>query len=171
MKKTHYILLGLKIITWIAFIGFSIEAGSKIFTFVYSFFNEKVSHNLYLGLDLSSIQSSSSWQYVSIMSLIITIPLLKANIWFQVLKFTLDYSHENPFVLKSIYKLENIAYLFFGLFAITVISAKYFENFPNLRLPIVAEKGVYLLVAGIIYIISQVFKRGVELREENDLTI
>ena len=171
MKKTHYILLGLKIITWIAFIGFSIEVGSKTFTFIYIFFNEKVSHDIYLGLDLSSIQASSLRQYVSIMSLIIAIPLLKANIWFQILKFTLDFSYENPFVSKAINKLENIEYLYFGLFAFTYISTKYFEKFPNLNIFISADKGEYLLTAGVIYIISQVFKRGVELKEENNLTI
>lgn len=31
--------------------------------------------------------------------------------------------------------------------------------------------GVYLLNAGIVYIIAQIFKRGVELQQENELTI
>lgn len=31
--------------------------------------------------------------------------------------------------------------------------------------------GEYFFMAGIVYIISQIFKRGVELQEENELTV
>jgi hypothetical protein len=29
----------------------------------------------------------------------------------------------------------------------------------------------YLFIAGMIYIISQIFKRGIEIQEENNLTV
>jgi len=43
-------------------------------------------------------------------------------------------------------------------------------TFPDLQ-PVLSGAGEFLLLGAIIFIIAQVFKRGIEIQTENELTV
>lgn len=68
-----------------------------------------------------------------------------------------------------------MAYIMFSVWIISSIFWKtytfYLTQATGIQLPIRNTDDEYLFMAGIIYIISQIFKRGIELQEENQLTV
>ncbi|GAB3176802.1 hypothetical protein GCM10027291_39530 [Telluribacter humicola] len=90
----------------------------------------------------------------------------------------------SPFTITVANKLLAISYVLLSIWIISFIN-KSFNHYLNKRMPEVVNamgeigkdlitfniNGAYLLAAGIVYIIAQVFRRGVELQQENELTI
>ncbi len=72
-------------------------------------------------------------------------------------------------------KLESIAFLLLGVWIVSSIFWKtyiyYLSQATGIQLQANNSGDEYLFMAGIIYIISQVFKRGIEIQEENQLTV
>ena len=82
---------------------------------------------------------------------------------------------ESPFSMKVTKKLEDIAILLASVWVIMGIIGKtyayYLHRATDLQLPGLESGGEYFFIAGIVYIISQIFKRGIEMQEENQLTV
>jgi hypothetical protein len=72
-------------------------------------------------------------------------------------------------------KLERIAYLLLAVWIVSSIFWKiyiyYLSQATGIQLPANTSGDEYLFMSGMIYIISQVFKRGIEIQEENQLTV
>jgi len=70
-------------------------------------------------------------------------------------------------------KLEKISYVLFGTWLVEMLYGAHMswmmkltgETFGTL------DSGGFIFMAGLVFIISQVFKRGVEIQAENDLTV
>jgi hypothetical protein len=82
---------------------------------------------------------------------------------------------QTPFSMEVEKKLERIAYLLLAVWIVSGIFWKtyiyYLAQATGIQLPANKSGDEYLFMAGIIYIISQVFKRGIEIQEENQLTV
>jgi uncharacterized membrane protein len=72
-------------------------------------------------------------------------------------------------------KLEKIAYLMLAVWIVSTVFWKtclyYVSVNTGIQLATNNSGAEYLFMAGMIYIISQVFKRGIEIQEENQLTV
>ena len=71
-------------------------------------------------------------------------------------------------------KLENIAYQLLGIWVVGIMGKVYIEwlsKNTGVDLNGVSIGDDFLFIAGIVYIISQIFKRGIEIQEENQLTV
>ena len=73
-------------------------------------------------------------------------------------------------------KLESIG--FPGAWCLDIVSAIFWKIYAyylmqdtGIQLPAINTGDEYLFMAGIVYIISQIFKRGIEIEEENQLTV
>ena len=79
----------------------------------------------------------------------------------------------NPFKMEVANKLEKISYVLLGTWLVALLSSAH----SSWLLKITGEKygneisGEFIFVAGLVFIISQVFKRGVEIQSENELTV
>jgi len=175
--KTQPKLMFITVVIWIIFIGLCIRAGVLMFTFTYSLFNPLVSQNLYEGLNLSTLQDSHFWHYIATLSLIIIVSVLKAYIFYLMIKVFLKINLIHPFsneITKLISKIGAVA-IQTGISIILVSSyiewvGKRFEHY----IPVGGFLGSsleYIFMGAIIYAIAQVFKRGVEIQSENELTI
>jgi hypothetical protein len=109
------------------------------------------------------------------MCLTIAVSALKAIIWFVVFNLLSKLKLQTPFSMEVEKKLERIAYL---LLAVWIVSSVFWKTYMHyltgatgIQLAANPSGDEYLFMAGIIYIISQVFKRGIEIQEENDLTV
>lgn len=173
--KTETIFIITKILTWIVFIGLCIKTGSLIVSFFVSLFvNPEAAQDLYLGLDLSSIQEYDQWHYICSVSLLIFFTGLKAYLAYLVLKIFLKFNLEHPFSTEVANLINCIARtaLSAGLFAIIMDGyGEWLANKDILGISLDDGGTEFLFLAGIIFIIAQVFKKGVELQSENELTV
>ena len=70
--------------------------------------------------------------------------------------------------------LEKIGYFLISIWIVGTIADNYIQWLAKRIGQNISELDIdfnYLFIAGIVYIISQVFKRGVEIQTENDLTV
>ncbi|MDH7446108.1 DUF2975 domain-containing protein [Aquimarina sp. 2201CG14-23] len=172
--KTKQILTLMKIVSWILFIGLCIKLGAILISGGISLFvNEKATENLYLGLDLSQLYKFSTSYYILVLSLLVSVSALKAYLFYLVLKIFSKIDFDQPFTKPVAILISSISYvsLWTGLLA----------YFANNYCKWLLKKGAvfnldwgsseFLFMAGIIFIIGFIFKRGVEIQLENQLTV
>ena len=174
--KTQTILTISKFLALLGGVWYSIQWAGQLTTLVASFINPVWAKRTYeVDLNLFSIREHSIGYYVSAMCLTIAVSVLKAVIWFIVFDLLSKLKLQTPFSMEVEKKLERIAYLLLGVWIVSNIFWKiyiyYLSNDTGIRLPANNSGDEYLFMAGMIYIISQVFKRGIEIQEENQLTV
>ena len=174
--RTEIVLLILKYLSLLAAIGFSIECGTQLFYFVASLINPEWAKNGYqIERDWYRIHDYSTRYYVYGMSLAISISALKAWIWYLIFGLLLKLKLKSPFTMVVTKKLETIAYRLLAVWLLISIVGKNYSHYlmktTQIQLPSNHSGDEYLFIAGIVYIISQIFKRGIEIQEENQLTV
>jgi hypothetical protein len=174
--KTKTILMVSKFLALLGGIWYSILCGSQLLTLVASFINPDWAKRTYeADLNIFSIREHSIGFYVYAMCLIIAVSALKALIWYVVFELLSKLKLQTPFSIEVEKKLERIAYLLLGVWIVSSVFWKiyiyYLSKATGIQLPTIDSGDEYLFMAGIIYIISQVFKRGIEIQEENQLTV
>ena len=172
--KTSQVIQILKVVAWIMFIGLCIRTGAMLVSFVVSLFvNPVAAKDIYLGLDLSALLEKGTGYYISVATLIIVLSGLKAYLFYWVIKIISTLNIAHPFSLqveRIIMKISGIALQIGILAMITNSYTKWLmKNLAHFRF----EGGgpEYLFLAAILFLIAQIFKRGIELQAENELTI
>lgn len=172
-----YVFKGLQIIAWIIFIGLCIEAGALLVNFVFSIFKPEIISKLYQKLNLMEMYERSKWIYYGMYSYLLVIAILKSYLFYILILLLQKMNLANPF---STYVSEQITKVSYCTFSIGLINYFAVSTSNNL-----AHKGynidqlnsfwvnteAFILMAAIIYVISIIFKRGVELQQENELTV
>ncbi len=174
--QTHTILKILKVLTWVIFLGLCIKAGALLFTFIYSLFKPIVSHDLYLGWNLGKLYSYDLWYYIKLLSLVISIWIVKAYLFYDVLKIFSKINLVNPFNHEVAKRIANTSHTALGIGILSLITNGYVKWLMKKPVGIISFSGgegasEFLLMAAILFVIAQVFKRGIELQAENELTI
>lgn len=162
------------VFTWMAFIGLCIKTGSIAFNFISSLaFNPKAASNLFLGLNLSTLYENHLGYYITAMTLMLSVLALKLTLLWKVLEIFKVFKLEAPFhaaVAKGIVQIGNIA-LSAGILAF--LADGYFQwlNHQELARRLQWGSAEFLMLAGVLFIVAQVFKKGVELQQDNELTV
>jgi len=153
----------------------SIKCGSQIIAFIIGFINPDYAQNMYeVNGDWFKIKEQGIWVYICVMSAIIVISAFKANIWFMLIGLLSRLNLESPFSMDVAKRLEGIAYQLLVVWLAGSIVNSYFERYENYDLDTftgIDSANEFLFVAGVVYVISQIFKRGIEMQEENELTV
>jgi hypothetical protein len=171
--KTEQILTVMLILTWVVFIGLMIQAGAILFTYGISCVNPEAGKNLYKGLNLYDLEQFNFWYYTLSVAFMVAISCMKAFMSFLVIKTLSKVNLANPFKIEVAQILERISYVQLGIWVVSLIN----NGYAYWLLEITGEQhgnevsGEFLFVAGLVFIISQVFKRGVEIQSENELTV
>ena len=177
-KKTHELLIVMKVLTWLVFLGLCIKTGALIISFFVSeFINPLASKNLYLGFDLSNLKQFSNGHYSAMVLLIIVLSALKALMFYHVIKFFLRLNLMNPFSPDVAFLIKKISYVAFAIGTLSMIAIQYSRwlskngvLFTGL-MEFIDSGAAFLFFSGIIFIISLVFKKGIEIQTENELTV
>ncbi|PWN71240.1 DUF2975 domain-containing protein [Chryseobacterium phosphatilyticum] len=175
--KTQKILSILNVIVWIIFIGSCIKAGALTFTFIITIVNPEGAKNLYEGLNLYELYQYNTNSYKSMMSFIIFLAGYKAYLAFLVIQIFQRLNLTAPFSEMIMQLIIKISYSALAIGLLSVIATSYSEDFIKKGVPLsntydfIGSGAEYLFFGGIIFIIAQVFKRGIEIQSENDLTI
>lgn len=176
-KKDDVILTVLNVVTWGIFIGLCIEAGALIFNFILTIFKPIASHDIYKGLNLSEIYENKLPHFIGLMIFVVVLAILKAYLFFLVVKIFMKLNLDKPFNSEIARLIEKISYEAFAIAIVSVIAHQYtnrliqsgyevnhVEKFWN-------DTEAFLMMGAIIFVISQIFSKGIELQNENDLTV
>ncbi len=176
-KTNNFVFWGLYIVSWLIFVGLSIEAGGLIVNFFFSLYDPGFVQNLYQKLDLSQMYNESKLAFYGIYSFILTISILKAILFYIVIRLMhkMDLSKPfSPFVSKQILKISHYT-LTIGLFSVVARqitkNLMYYGFVPDSLTQFWADSQGFILMGAVIYIIATIFKKGVDIQNENDLTV
>jgi hypothetical protein len=172
-SRTEQILMVMHVLAWIAFIGLCIKAGAILISYGVSLVNPEAAKNLYNHLNLDNLQHFSFIHYSLTVSLIVSYMAMKANLIYLVIKSLSKVNLANPFTYDMTRLLEKISYVLAGIWAVAIMSNAYTSWLMKRAgaFDATLSSGEFLFMAGLVFIISQVFRRGVELQSENELTI
>ena len=172
------VLSFMNIISWIVFIGLCIKTGAILYSFFVSLvINPEGSKNLHLGLNLSALYRYNTGHYAALVSFILVLSVLKAWLFYLVIKIFLKLNLVQPFSEEVSKLIAGISHVALEIGIITLVATSYCErlmkkgvDFPDMQ-SYLGGAAEFLLLGGIIFIIAEVFKRGIEIQSENELTV
>ena len=174
--RTGQILIILNILAWVAFVGFAIEAGAILFSYLMTAIGPEAARNFYNGLDLYDLRQSNFWEFTGVVSFKFAIPAMKAYASILAIKVLSKVSLSNPFTIGVAKALEKLSYVVLEIWVIAMVNNAYLTwglksvgELPNKYGDYVS--GEFIFMAGLVFVIAQIFKRGVEIQSENELTV
>jgi len=171
--KTERILNIMHVLAWIIFTGLCIQTCAMLSSFIVSLYNPAFSTKMYMNLNLLGLKHYDNNAYDVVVSFLICIAAAKAFITYLTIKIFMKINLSNPFspeIASLVQWISEVAFVA-GLFALIGASYSDWLTKQGVSIPYNWPAGELLLLAGVIFIIAQVFKRGIELQSENELTI
>lgn len=178
MTKTNdFIFKALMIVAWIIFVTLCIEAGALVVNFIFSIFNPSIVGDLYQKLDLSRLYQQSQMVFYGMFGFVLFIALLKAYLFYVVISLLHKFDLTKPFssfVSKQIFQISYITFSI-GIFSYIARQTTKDLSIQGYALQDLnqfwVDSQTHIVMAAIIYIIAVIFKKGIELQNENDLTV
>jgi hypothetical protein len=167
----------LQVVAWFIFVGLCIEAGALAVNFVYSLFNPLALKNLYNKLDLSAMYEKSQFVFFLIYGFILSISLLKAVLFYQVIKLIGKLDLQKPFSEFVSLQIRRISTLALMIGFLSIVATRIVHNFSEKGFDVNqlneywTDGKAFILMSAVLMIIATIFKRGIELQSENDLTV
>jgi hypothetical protein len=164
-------------VAWIIFVGLCIETGALVVNFVYSLFNPLVLKNLYNKLDLSAMYEQSQFVFFLTYGFILSISFLKAFLFYEVIKLIGKLDLQMPFSVFVSNQISRIRTVTFTIGLLSIIATKVVHNFSEKGFEVNqlneywTDGKAFILMSAVLIIIATIFKRGIELQSENDLTV
>jgi len=179
--KKDYLLIVLHILSWIIFVGLCVEAGGFLFNTLYTlFYNPAGAANFWMKSDLSALYSFNQSHFVTLTAIMVIAAVLKAIMFYVIVKLFHDKKLDltAPFNEAFGRGLYNLSYLTagIGLFTYwgTKLSANLIEqgiSLPSLQELRLAGADVWLFMCVTLLVFGRIFKKGITIQNENQLTI
>ena len=176
-KRNNFVFIALHIVAWVIFVGLCIEAGGLIVNFIFSFYKPEFVQNLYQKLDLSPMYNRSKWAFFSMYSFILLISILKAYLFYVVIRLISNLNLSKPFNSFVSKQITQISYYTLSIGLLSYIARQTAKNLQHRGYEIDnlnqfwADSQAFILMAAIIYVIATIFSKGVDIQNENDLTV
>jgi len=176
-KRNNFVFKALHIVAWVIFVGLCIEASALIVNFVFSLFKPEIVQNLYQKLDLSQMYNTNIWVYSGMYGFILTISILKAYLFYVVIMLLHKLDLLKPFNSFVAEQIKKISYITLGIGIFSLIAREISQNMTHYGIEIDKlnqfweDGSAFLLMAAVIYVIANIFSRGVEIQNEIDLTV
>lgn len=176
-KSDNVIFIILKIFAWIIFVGLSIESGGLIVNFIYSIFKPEVVSKLYNKLDLSEMYEKSTTAFYMMYSFILAISVLKSVMFYIVIMLVTKLDMSNPFNGYVSRKILQISYFTFSIGLLIYLAKESSKHLSKRGFDVSminqfwGDSSAFILMGAVIYMIALIFKKGIELQNENDLTV
>lgn len=175
--KNNFIFTVLNIVAWIIFVGLSIEAGGLIVNFIFSIFKPEMVPNLYQKMDLSELYNRSQWAFYGMYSFVLVISILKVLLFYIVIMLLLKLDLEKPFNSYVSKQINQMSYFTFSIGLLSYIAKETAKNLQQHGYKTEqlnqfwVDSQAFILMAAVVYVIAVIFKKGIELQSENELTI
>ncbi len=175
--STRQMLKILYVVSLILFIGLSIEAGSFIFN---AFFTMVLNPDNAGYFGLTSLYEYDHGYLLVELSLMTIVALMRALLFYLIVKILHDkkLNLSQPFNKEFGRFLFNVSYLALGIGLFSNWGVNYTDWFigkgvkmPDLQHLRLGGADVWLFMGVTLYVIAHIFKRGIEIQSENELTI
>lgn len=178
--RTRQILSVLYVLSWIIFVGVCVEAGGFMVNAFFALANPSVVKNLWHETDLSDLFRYNHRYFFAMNLFMGIVAVLKACIFYLIIKILHDkkLNMTQPFnreMGRFLFRLSFLA-LLAGLFSgWGVTYAEWLVRkgvtMPDIRYLHLGGADVWLFMSVILFVIAQMFRKGIELQSENELTI
>ena len=176
MLKILYVLL------WIIFVGICIEAGGFIVSSFFGLVNPKIVKNLWLWheVDVSGLFHYDQWYFFVLTLLMSIVAVMKALLFYLIVKIFSDkkLNISQPFNKEMGSFISKVSYLALGIGLFSFWGVKYTGwlvnqgvKMPGIESLRLGGADVWLFMSVTLFVIAQIFKRGIEIQTENELTI
>jgi len=176
-RTNNFVFWGLYIVAWLIFVGLSIEAGGLLVNFFFSLYEPEAVKYLYQNLDLSEMYKDSRFAFFGIYSFILIVSILKACLFYIVIRLMHKMDLSKPFNVIVARQILQISYYTLSIGLLSYIARQLVEDLThrgfvtdNLN-QFWADCQAFILMGAVIYIIATIFKKGVDIQNENELTI
>jgi len=176
-KTSNFIFWGLYVVAWLIFVGLSIEAGGLVVNFFFSLYRPEFVQNLYQKLDLIQTYKESRLAFFGIYGFILVIAILKACLFYIVIRLMHKMDLSKPFNGFVSRQISQISYFTFSIGLLSYIAGQVVKNLihrgfvPDTLHQFWADSEAFILMGAVVYIIAIIFKKGVDIQTENDLTV
>lgn len=176
-KTNNFVFWGLYIVAWVIFVGLSIEAGALIVNFFFSLYNPEFVQNLYQKLDLTEMYNDSRLVFFGVYSFILILSILKACLFYTVITLMHQMDLSKPFNTFVARQILQISYYTLSIGLLSYIARQLVKNLmhhgfvPDNLNQFWEDSQAFILMGAVIYIIATIFKKGVDIQNENDLTV
>jgi hypothetical protein len=179
---TDQILKVLQIASWVIFIGLCVEAGGiAVNTIITLFINPLGAGNFWEGSDyLSSLYAFDRGNFMVITIIMNIVAVLKAIMFYLIVKLFSEkkLNISQPFSTELRHFILNLSYLALGIGLFSHSGTEYCTWLTQqgaIRADLHALQftgsDVWLFMAVVLFVIGQIVKRGIEIQNENELTI
>lgn len=179
--STKQILKILLILSWILFIGVCIEAGGCIFSAFYTMvINPVNAATFWAGNDLSGLYKYDPGRFLTEALLISIAGVMKALLFYLIVKILHDKKLDmsQPFNNEVRRFILRVSLLALGIGLFTESGVEYTEwlvkqgvKMPDTHHLHLGGPDVWLFMSVVLFVIAQIFKRGIEIQTENALTV
>lgn len=171
----------LYILSWILFIGLCIEAGGLLTNTVYILaVDADLASHFWGKLDLSNLYNYDAGHFFAVTTYLNIIAILKAILFYTIIKVIHD-KHLNlvqPFN-RAVGKFISLAaYIAIGIGLFSAGAKNYIQwiaskqvTLPEIEVLKIGGADVWLFMGIVLLVIAQIFKKGIEIQEENELTV
>lgn len=176
-KTNNFVFTVLLIVAWLIFVGLCIEAGGFLVNFFFSLYKPEFVPNLYQKLDLSEMYKVSERAFFGIYSFILSIAILKAILFYVVIILMHKMDLSKPFNIFVSNQISKISYFTLSIGLLSYIANQYSINLMHKGFVIDnlnqfwTDSQAFIFMGAVVYIIATIFKKGVEIQNENDLTV
>lgn len=178
---TKEMLKVLYVLSWIIFIGVCFEAGAFIFNAVFTFALEPTTPGFFWEeIDLSSLYKYDPGHFAVVVFMVIIVAIMRALMFYLIVKILHDkkLSMSQPFSSEIQRFILKLSYLALGAGLFSDWGIKYGKWLASLGVEIpdilylrLGGANVWFFMGITLLVIAQIFKRGIEIQSENDLTI
>jgi hypothetical protein len=178
---TKHLLQVLHILSWIIFLGVSFEAGGFLCNTLYTYFiNNSEATFYWANIDFTPLFRQDKGEFLVITSLMTIAAIFKAILFYIIIKVLLEQKLdlEQPFKPKIGRFIFSMSYVAFAIGLFSNWGANYAEwlkgkgiTMPEIQHLRLAGADVWLFMGVVLFVIALIFKRGIEIQTENDLTV
>jgi len=177
---TQQLLKVLTIVSWIIFIGLCVEAGGVIFNTIFALFINPDNAKNFWGIDLANLYSYDMGHFLVVTLYMAIISVMKALMFYLIVKVSQEKNIDlmQPFNKKLVRLISNVAYLTIGIGIFSNMGVKYSEwlitkgiEMPTIDSLNLDGADVWLFMGVTLLVIAQIFKRGIEIQDEHELTV
>jgi len=176
-KSKNFVFIVVHIMAWLIFVGLSIEAAALIVNFIFSLCKPEAVQYLYQKLDLSELYARSKWAFFGMYGFALIISSLKAVLFYVVIRLIIKLDLAKPFNSFVAKKITQISYYTLTIGLLSYIARQTANNLLHYGFDVGAlsqfwtDGQAFIFMAAIVYLIAAIFSKGVELQNENDLTV
>jgi hypothetical protein len=178
MKKTTNTLLWIiDVISTLIFLAMCGLTGYLLILLIYILFDAEGAKDWMVSNDMSQLFSLSKIHFWILFSLTLAISVMKALAFYFTIKIFSTLNLVKPFSPEIAVLISQISYMILAVGVLGIIAFRYSEILETKGLELSELQSLwddnyaYLLMGSIIFVIAQVFKKGLELQAENELTV